>query len=74
MSFNRVIGSGLRKNNTNENCDIINLKVFAVGELSITLRARTWAANPRDAYILDCDLLENIKDGFDKEGIVIPWL
>ncbi|MEO5788968.1 MAG: mechanosensitive ion channel family protein [Gelidibacter sp.] len=53
--------------------DIAPIRVIAVGEFSITLRAWTWAANPGDAYVMGCDLLENIKERFDKEGIEIPY-
>ncbi|MGC1632736.1 MAG: mechanosensitive ion channel family protein, partial [Gelidibacter sp.] len=53
--------------------DIAPIRVIAVGKFSITLRAWTWAANPGDAYIMGCDLLENIKERFDKEGIEIPY-
>lgn len=53
--------------------DIAPIRVIAVGEFSITLRAWTWAANPGNAYVMGCDLLENIKERFDKEGIEIPY-
>ena len=53
--------------------DIAPIRVVSVGDFSITLRAWTWAANPGNAFILGCDLLESIKERFDKEGIEIPY-
>lgn len=59
--------------NKNMEDDIAPIRVISVGEFSITLRAWTWAANPGDAFIMRCDLLENIKESFDSEGIEIPY-
>lgn len=53
--------------------DIAPIRVISVGEFAITLRAWTWAANPGDAFLMGCDLLESIKERFDKEGIEIPY-
>ncbi len=49
------------------------VRVVSVGDFAITLRAWTWAANPGDAFILGCDLNENIKERFEREGIEIPY-
>ena len=40
---------------------------------TINLRAWAWAANNDDAFVLKCDLLQSIKERFDKEGIEIPY-
>ncbi|WP_179022181.1 mechanosensitive ion channel family protein [Winogradskyella forsetii] len=59
--------------NKNMKDDIAPIRVISVGEFSITLRAWTWASNPGDAFVMGCDLLESIKERFDKEGIEIPY-
>ena len=59
--------------NKNMEDDIAPIRVISVGEFSITLRAWTWAANPGDAFIMRCDLLESIKERFDTESIEIPY-
>jgi small-conductance mechanosensitive channel len=41
---------------------------------SIVIRAWAWAANNDDAFVLKCDLLQSIKDRFDREGIEIPQI
>mgnify|MGYP003649736390 CR=1 FL=1 len=53
--------------------DIAPIRVITVGQSSITLRAWAWAANPGNAFELKCELLEIIKNRFDKEGIEIPY-
>tara|TARA_R110000868_G_scaffold404509_1_gene682766 strand:+ start:5035 stop:5895 length:861 start_codon:yes stop_codon:yes gene_type:complete len=59
--------------NKNMDDDIAPIRVISVGEFAITLRAWTWAASPGDAFIMGCDLLESIKNRFDKEGVEIPY-
>jgi small-conductance mechanosensitive channel len=53
--------------------DVAPIRVINVGDFSITLRAWTWTANPGDAFVMGCELLENIKERFDTEGIEIPY-
>ncbi len=53
--------------------EMVTIRVISLGDFSITLRAWPWTANPRDAFILKCDLNERIKERFDKEGIEIPF-
>jgi small-conductance mechanosensitive channel len=48
-------------------------RVVGLGESSVNLRTWAWADNPSDAFILYCDLLQNIKHRFDQEGIEIPF-
>lgn len=59
--------------NKNMQDDLAPIRVISVGDFAITLRAWTWAANPGDAFVMGCDLLESIKERFDKEGIEIPY-
>jgi len=59
--------------NKNMNDDICPIRVISVGEFSIIIRAWTWASDPGNAFVMGCDLLESIKERFDKEGIEIPY-
>ncbi|MFO7848283.1 MAG: mechanosensitive ion channel family protein [Balneolaceae bacterium] len=51
----------------------VTVRVILLGESSVSLRGWAWAANPPDAFVMQCDLLESIKKRFDSEGIVIPF-
>jgi small conductance mechanosensitive channel len=51
----------------------IPVRVTALGESSINLRGWACAKNASDAFIMSCDLLETMKDAFEKEGIIIPY-
>lgn len=53
--------------------DKVVIRVIALGDSSITLRALVWAANAKDGYSMECDLLEAIKLRFDQENIEIPY-
>jgi small-conductance mechanosensitive channel len=43
------------------------------GDFAIHLKAYVWAQNNDTAFVLECDLLYNVKKRFDKEGIEIPF-
>ncbi len=50
------------------------VRVIALMESSITIRAWAWAKDATDAFVLNCDLLESIKKRFDKDSNVeIPY-
>lgn len=51
----------------------IPVRVIALGEYYVRLRAYVWAKNNADAFELGCDLLESIKKRFGREGIEIPF-
>ena len=51
----------------------VKVKVMALGNSSITLRAWAWAATSGNASTMRFDLYKNIKERFDKEGIEIPY-
>jgi small-conductance mechanosensitive channel len=51
----------------------VPVRVIMMGDSSVNLRAWSWANNPPDAFVMECDLLESIKKRFDKEGIEIPF-
>jgi len=49
------------------------IRVIALGDSAITLKAWAWAASAGDAFVLKCDLLKSIKERYDKENIEIPY-
>lgn len=51
----------------------VAVRVIAIGEYFLTIRAWACAKDASNAFILYCDLLENIKKRFDKEGIKMPF-
>lgn len=51
----------------------VKVKVMALGDSSITLRAWAWAASSGDAAMMRFDLYKSIKERYDKEGIEIPY-
>lgn len=51
----------------------IPVRVIALGEYYVRMRAYVWARNNAEAFELGCDLLESIKKRFDREGIEIPF-
>lgn len=57
-----------------ENGDpLVPVRVLSLGDFSVNLRAWATTADPADAFVLGCDLLESIKKRFDKEGVEIPF-
>lgn len=48
------------------------VKVVDLAASSVDIRARAWVSNA-DWWNLRCDTLKNIKQGFDKAGITIPY-
>jgi small conductance mechanosensitive channel len=53
--------------------DDVVVRVIALGEYAVTLRAWVWANNQAEAFIVGCDLLESVKKRYDAEGIEIPF-
>ena len=51
----------------------VMVRVTALGDSAITLRAWAWAATPGAAFTMKCDLLKSVKERFDREGIEIPY-
>jgi small conductance mechanosensitive channel len=51
----------------------VMVRVIALGDFAVTLRAYIWASNHVEAFAMGCDLLESIKKRFDAEGIEIPY-
>lgn len=57
----------------NEEEPIVVVRVISLGDSSINLKAFIWVNNQKDSVVLSSDLLESIKNRFDKEGISIPY-
>lgn len=52
---------------------IVMIRLVALVDSAVSLRAWAWANNTADAFVLNCDVLESIKKRFDAEGIEIPF-
>lgn len=53
--------------------DDVVVRVIALGEYAVTLRAWVWANNQAEAFVIGCDLLESVKKRYAAEGIEIPF-
>ncbi len=51
----------------------VSVRVIALADSSVNLRAWVWAADAPSAFTLQCDLLKSVKEAFDREGIEIPF-
>lgn len=51
----------------------VAVRVVALAESSVNLRAWAWAGDTAAAFEMQCDVLERIKIRFPKEGISIPF-
>ncbi len=49
------------------------MRVVALADFSVIIRAYVWASTNDDAFALQCDIMESVKKRFDKEGIEIPF-
>lgn len=52
---------------------LVQVKVLALGESSITLRAWLWAKDTGAAFDMKCDLLESVKAAYDQAGVHIAY-
>ena len=62
-----------RKNLERYNEEKVLIKVIALDDSAVTLRAWAWAEDYQTAFHMKCDLYESIKKRFDKEGVEIPF-
>jgi small conductance mechanosensitive channel len=51
----------------------VMVRVLALQDSGILLRAWAWTEGQADSFVLGCDLYESIKKRFDREGIEIPY-
>lgn len=52
---------------------LVLVRVLALGDFSVNIRAWAWAEDQAKGFEMKCDLLESIKKRFDKEGVEIPF-
>jgi len=55
------------------NIPVVVIRVVGLSDFSIDIKAYVWAANPGEAFIMNCDLLKSVFERFNKEGIEIPF-
>lgn len=51
----------------------VPVRVIALGDFSVKLRAWVWAADIADSFTMKVELLESVKKRFDREGVEIPF-
>lgn len=51
----------------------VRTALVSLNESTITVRAWAWAKNYGDAFNMRCDILESVKNRFDKEGIDLAY-
>ncbi|WP_269618916.1 mechanosensitive ion channel family protein [Zhongshania sp. BJYM1] len=61
------------KEQIRDNSPIVTVRVTALGDSSVTLRAWAWADSPANGFALQCDSYVNLKRRFDEAGIEIPF-
>ncbi|WP_020536894.1 mechanosensitive ion channel family protein [Lewinella cohaerens] len=52
---------------------VVMVRLLALQDSGILLRAWAWTEGQADSFVLGCDLYESIKKRFDREGIEIPY-
>lgn len=52
---------------------IVQVRLLALQDSGVLLRAWAWTSGQADSFVLGCDLYESIKKRFDQEGIEIPY-
>ena len=61
------------KEEKRKNEPIVVVRVVALSDFSVDLKAYVWASNNDDGFIIKCDLLKSVKEQFDKHHIEIPF-
>ncbi len=61
------------KEDKESGADIVRVRVIALEDFCVKLRAWIWSANNADAFSMKCDLLETVKKRFEEKGIEIPY-
>ncbi len=56
-----------------ENNPIVVVRVLNLADYFVLLRAWVWALNADDAFVMKCDLLKQVKEEFDRQGVEIPF-
>ncbi len=56
-----------------EDVPAVIVRVIALSDFSVDLRAYVWTKSTDNAFVLKCDALKSVKERFDNEGIEIPF-
>jgi small conductance mechanosensitive channel len=59
--------------NKKQKAPLVVVRVVALADSSVTLKAWAWAKNSTDGFVMYCDLLQSIKKCFDEANIDIPY-
>ena len=51
----------------------VSVKLIAITDTAVQLRAYAWASNPSTGFDMKCDLLKSIKQRFDVENIALAF-
>ncbi|MDR1961071.1 MAG: mechanosensitive ion channel family protein [Gracilibacteraceae bacterium] len=51
----------------------VTVRVIELGDSSVKLRAWVWSEDVPAGYAMICDLLKNVKERFEREGVEIPF-
>ena len=51
----------------------VSVKLIAITDTAVQLRAYAWASNPSTGFDMKCDLLKSIKQRFDKENVSLAF-
>ncbi len=51
----------------------VQVRVLALGDFFVTLRAWAWTASQADGFVLKCDILERMVIRYRAEGVEIPF-
>lgn len=52
---------------------VVRIRVVALADYYVQLRAYVWTNSNDDAFVLQCDVFESVKKRFDREGVEIPF-
>ncbi|MRT93937.1 mechanosensitive ion channel family protein [Ancylomarina sp. 16SWW S1-10-2] len=55
------------------NIPCVIVRVIALSDFSVDLKAYAWTSGNDNGFFLKCDLLKSVKERFDREGIEIPF-
>ncbi len=67
-----VIDNRTKQDIANKNPRVL-IRVIALSDFAVILKAYVWANNNDDAFTIKCDLLKSVKQRFDREGVEIPF-
>lgn len=61
------------KEEIESNTPPVLVRLIALSDFSVILKAYVWAKTNDDSWVLSCDVMESVKKRFDKESIEIPF-